>query len=836
MPTVPAVPSGSQGNGEIDHHTTSFQTSTLFPAKATGSKSMRIYLARERPMNCTLGNESPQARWLDQLDTATRPAEIAAMVIELAEAYVECSHARVVWDLDAECHAGDSAPEDWLLGVSTSGIPQHGHARRAVAFRLCDRPRPILLLLGLHTKCESTALVAELQPLLQLAGRRLSILLCWIEQHSAPPPLEYSRRLHQALFTIADLAAESRDTRAALHAIHEVVARLLNADSFCVVTSEPRQLLRYVYASDLVSLPSQAISGDAVPLASINGSPLWYLLDEGKALLGTPAQLRKQVSGPLSPELDDAQWMGVPMLHHGDIHGAVVVCCKQSDCMYSNDDLVLLEFVATHIHCLIERQRDGQVERERQLRSLALAEANRALRHRVAQRSHDLHKEVCARAQVQQQLAHEQTHDGLTGLSNPRCLHQHIEHLLGTLRQSPSRSAMLLQLNLDRFAGINEGLGHFTGDKVLLEVATRLTAWMGSKPGLVARLGGDEFAVLFEQVKGPHQAMQMARRICDGLAQTITLNGRDLQVSARVGLVRFNARYTTLEQVLRDADIALHRAAACVGSRIALFEPAMAGEVVELLALEADLREGLREQAFEPYFQPIRRLQDSSIAGYEALIRWHRPGHGLMEPADFLKVARNCRLIEAIDWQMFERSFRTFAQHAPAESFLTFNVSAAHFATADFDRHLLDLLAKAKLAASRVVAEVTEEALLENPEHVNTMLARLRVAGVSAALDDFGTGYSSLQYLQCLPLRMLKVDRVFVDGLARPATSASSKIIAAVIALARSMDIQVIAEGIETSDQHNALAAMGCPLGQGYLLGRPAADIGTHAPDIAARI
>jgi diguanylate cyclase (GGDEF)-like protein len=807
------------------------------PAAATAIEFKRVSQTMESPMNCTLANESPQARWLDQLDTATRPVDIAAMIVELAEAYAECASARVLWELGSGFDHARGGPAGWLRGVAASGIPQRVPAIGALAFRLCERPRPILLLLNLHGGADATALITELEPLLQLAGRRLGILLGWIEQHSAPPPLEYSERLHRALFTIADLAGCGRDIRAILREIHAVLGSLLRAEHFCVVDHQPqRELLRFVYTSDPRSLPPLAASGHEVSLASIGGSPLWYLLHDGKALLGTPAQLGKQVSGPLVVELDDAQWMGVPMLHQGDIHGAVMVRSRQPDSSYSNEDLVLLEFVATHIRCVIERHREAEQDLDEQRQTRALAEANRALQDRVAQRSRALHKEVGERARVQQQLAHEQTHDALTGLANPRCLHEHIERLLHALQRDPTSPAVLLQLNLDRFAGINEGLGHFTGDEVLQQVATRLTECLGNRPGLVVRLAGDEFAVLIPQMAGTRQAMRIAHRMIDCIGQPITVAGRELHLSARLGVLLCDAGYRTLEHVLRDADIALHRAASIDVPRIAMFEPAMAGEVVERLALETDLREALREHRFEPWFQPIRRLHDNGIAGYEALIRWRRPGRGLVEPGDFLKVAHSCRLLEAIDWQMFERSFRTFAQHGPADAFLTFNVSAAHLGSDDFDRRLLDLLASVKLPASRVIAEVTEDVLLENPDHVQAMLLRLRAAGVGAALDDFGTGYSSLQYLQRLPLRMLKVDRAFVDGLGKPATRGSACIIAAVIALARSMDIQVIAEGIETIEQCNALAAMGCPLGQGYLLGRPAAAMDVATPAVKTAI
>jgi EAL domain-containing protein (putative c-di-GMP-specific phosphodiesterase class I) len=247
----------------------------------------------------------------------------------------------------------------------------------------------------------------------------------------------------------------------------------------------------------------------------------------------------------------------------------------------------------------------------------------------------------------------------------------------------------------------------------------------------------------------------------------------------------------------------------------------LAKNVVDVLALEGELRQALQHNQFEPYFQPICRLEGGQVVGYEALIRWNHPHRGVLRPGDFLKIAEDCGLIEAIDWRMFELSCELLLQHGRADTFMTVNVSALHLRHADFDGRLIQLLERTGLSPSRMVVEVTEGALLDNPERVRATLDRLRTIGVGAALDDFGTGYSSLSYLHSLPLRILKIDRAFVQELDKGANTSSTTVVAAILALARALNIQVIAEGIETGIQYAALVAMGCEMGQGYLLGHP---------------
>jgi len=298
--------------------------------------------------------------------------------------------------------------------------------------------------------------------------------------------------------------------------------------------------------------------------------------------------------------------------------------------------------------------------------------------------------------------------------------------------------------------------------------------------------------------------------------------GKELQPTASVGIAIGDDHYLAADELLRDADIALYRAKELGRKRFEMFDETLAKNVVDVLALEVELRQALQHDQFEPYFQPICRLAGGEVVGYEALIRWNHPSQGLLRPADFMKIAEDSGLIEPIDWRMFELSCRQLVQHGRDDTFMTLNVSALHLRHADFDVRLIQLLERTGLPPTRLVFEVTEGALLDNPERVRATLDRLRMVGVGAALDDFGTGYSSLSYLHSLPLRMLKIDRAFVHELDKDQNTSSTTVVAAILALARALNIQVIAEGIETETQRDVLLAMGCEMGQGYLLGYPA--------------
>ena len=618
-----------------------------------------------------------------------------------------------------------------------------------------------------------------------------------------------AEHLQAALFQIAELATADIDQDAFYRRVHVAVGELLNAENFFIaLLSDDRLRLIFPYSVDAVLAP---------PAERPLGRGLSeYVLRLGRALRVENADIEElERRGEIAPGRMNSPamcWLGVPLIVADEVIGLVTVQSYRPDVVYGAADQELLGFVASQIANSLTRRRSAE----------SLKRAYEQLEQRVEERTQALREEITERERMQDQLRHQVMHDALTGLPNRSYLRDRIDRVLAAMRREPQQRCALLYLDVDRFKIINDSLGHLAGDDVLKEVATRLASCV-RHPDLVARLSGDEFAILLEQDDLPPAATAVAQRVLDALGAPMLVAGKELQVTASVGIAIGDDHYAAADEVLRDADIALYRAKELGRKRFELFDETLAKNVVDVLAMEGELRQALLHDQFEPYFQPICGLDGGDrVVGYEALIRWNHPQRGVLRPGDFLKIAEDSGLIESIDWRMFELSCRLLLRHGGGDTFMTVNVSALHLRHADFDRRLIQLLERTGLPPSRLVVEVTEGALLDNPERVRATLERLRVIGVGAALDDFGTGYSSLSYLHSLPLRILKIDRAFVQELDKGANTSSTTVVAAILALARALNIQVIAEGIETAIQHGALMAMGCEMGQGYLLGHPA--------------
>ncbi|WP_426701890.1 EAL domain-containing protein [Rhodanobacter sp. Col0626] len=636
---------------------------------------------------------------------------------------------------------------------------------------------------------------------LQLAEANHGLQLEILERQRA-------EHLQAALFQIAELATADIDQDTFYRRVHGVVGELLNAENFFIaLLSDDHQRLTFPYSVDAVLMP---------PAERPLGRGLSeYVLRRGTALRADNADIEElDRRGEIAPGRSGSPamcWLGVPLIVGDEVIGLVTVQSYRPDVVYGPADQELLSFVASQIANSLTRRRSAE----------SLKRAYEQLEHRVEERTLALRKEINERERMQDQLRHQVMHDSLTGLPNRSYLRDRIDRVLAVMRREPQQRCALLYLDVDRFKIINDSLGHLAGDEVLKEVATRLADCV-RHPDLVARLSGDEFAVLLEQQELPPAATAVAQRILDALAAPMLVAGKELQVTASVGIAIGDDHYATADEMLRDADIALYRAKELGRKRFALFDETLAKNVVDVLAMEGELRQALLHDQFEPYFQPICALGGRRrVMGYEALIRWNHPQRGVLWPNDFLKIAEDSGLVETIDWRMFELSCELLLQHDRADTFMTINVSALHLRHADFDGRLIQLLERTGLPPERLVVEVTEGALLDNPERVRATLDRLRTMGIGAALDDFGTGYSSLSYLHSLPLRILKIDRAFVQELDRGANTSSTTVVAAILALASALNIQVIAEGIETEIQLGALTAMGCEMGQGYLLGHP---------------
>ena len=416
-----------------------------------------------------------------------------------------------------------------------------------------------------------------------------------------------------------------------------------------------------------------------------------------------------------------------------------------------------------------------------------------------------------------QHLAH---HDPLTDLPNRLLFSDRTEQAL-TSAQAHKRGCALLLLDLDHFKMINDSLGHNVGDRLLKAVAIRLQELFG--PGVtVARLGGDEFAVLAESCPQPGQAAAFAQRILDALKEPVCIDGDELFINASVGISLFPSDALSADQLLRNADAALFKAKSSGRNGYALYTEELTAHAQQRVEIAFELRRALEQQELRVYYQPVHELKTGRLVGVEALVRWQHPLRGLVSPAEFIPIAERTGLIVEIDAWVMQQACRQMCQWQQAArglSFVAVNVSSRLFARRELYQQVAQVLRETGLDPAYLELEVTESAVMDDPEVALEQMHRLRELGVRLAIDDFGTGYSSLLRLKRLPVQKLKIDQGFVAGL--PWDEDDIAIVRVIIALARSMGMQVHAEGIEQVEQAAFLLEQECDLGQGYWFGRP---------------
>ncbi|MFC5568514.1 EAL domain-containing protein [Lysobacter yangpyeongensis] len=618
-------------------------------------------------------------------------------------------------------------------------------------------------------------------------------------------------KLQAALYSIADLASSDLDMSEMLRRIHRVVAELMYARNLIIAMYDTeRETLRVIYHADEKD-PDLIQTGVDIPQAELRDTMTLGVIRSGRTMMGHPSQVARQLGIPegvfVGAVSEDV--LGVPMVSEGTVRGAVLVQSYDASEHYGEEDRALLAYVAQHILTALDRkQAQSELEHRVMDRTRELAKAVGELREQIRERE-----------RAEQQLMHETMHDSLTGLPNRSFLYEALERSLARMVRNPDHRFAVLFLDLDRFKVINDSVGHLAGDEMLKQAGSRLAACV--RPfDVVARLGGDEFAVLLEDVNLPEEACHVAQRAIESLSEPMHIDGKELFTSASVGIALGHARYRRAEELLRDADVAMYRAKAHGRQRFEIFDERLHREALQLLELENDLRRALQRYEFEPHFQPIVRLSDRHVVGYEALLRWRHPRRGLVAPGEFLDVAEENGSVEQIDWQLFERTCREIGMLGEDSGYVTLNVSPRHFRSPTLAGQMLELFDTYNLSHDRIRLEVTEGALLDNPEQVRVTLEELRESGIVAALDDFGTGYSSLSYLHRFPLHALKIDRSFVSALQRNERGGSTPVVRAVLAMARTLGMDVIAEGVETDEQRDCLLEMGCELGQGFLFSR----------------
>ncbi len=433
-------------------------------------------------------------------------------------------------------------------------------------------------------------------------------------------------------------------------------------------------------------------------------------------------------------------------------------------------------------------------------------------------------QDISARRHAEAQLNHIAFHDSLTGLPNRSRFHALLSQALAAARKDPQRHFAVMFLDFDRFKLINDSMGHSAGDAFLIQVSRRIQDQV--RPGdVVARLGGDEFAVLLHQVGEERAATSMAERLQQVLKQPMLIGGVNVTTSASIGITFSKLGYTTPEELVRDADIAMYRAKAAGKARYALFDAELHTEVTRRVLMESDLRQALARGELHVAYQPLFHIGSGQLSGFEALARWHHPEHGEIDTGTFIQVAEEAGLIVELTDFMLAQACRQMVQWQSmhpllADLKLQINLSGSDLSHSALPERIEHALASCRFNPRHLTLELTENVLMQRIDTAVVTLEALRKLGVSLAIDDFGTGYSSLAYLSSLPIDSLKIDRSFVQGMRRQG-SKDVEIVRAIVSLGASLGKTVVAEGIESVSQLAQLRDLGCEHGQGFHLSRP---------------
>jgi diguanylate cyclase (GGDEF)-like protein len=417
---------------------------------------------------------------------------------------------------------------------------------------------------------------------------------------------------------------------------------------------------------------------------------------------------------------------------------------------------------------------------------------------------------------------HAALHDSLTNLANRKQLGDILRKLIHDYKEDPSVTFHVLFLDISRFKNINDSLGHTFGDKVLMIAAKRFVRML-NPTDMVARIGGDEFAIILRNLSSVGKAQKVARRIFDSISQPFSLSGNNITISVNIGIAPCDAEYNTPEEVLRDADIAMHYAKE-KNNGVAVFTKELRFRFIERVRYETDLRDAIDRNELSMHYQPLVDLKDGHLLGFEALLRWHHSEFGNIPPNKFIPIAEDSGLIIPITiwilkqtctqlahWQAINRTYRNLM--------VSVNISGKHLMHGDLIADVEQALEESKIDPSCLKLEITESTAMENADHTINVLNRLKQIGVKLSIDDFGTGYSSFSVLHKLPFDSLKIDRSFVYSVGE--NGENSEILQTIISLAKNLKMRVIAEGIETEAQLQVLQNLGCDYGQGYLLARP---------------
>ena len=602
--------------------------------------------------------------------------------------------------------------------------------------------------------------------------------LAMVELEQSVHKLEYAENLQASLFRIASLKSTAEEIHQFYEEIHQIVNSLLYAKNFFIALyDEQSEVLNFPYYCDEYSdvSPNEEFSRNLLE-HSLSG---WVFRNQ-KSLLASPQtihQMQQDGEIQLFGEIAES-WLGVPFESGEHVKGVVVVQSYDDDSIYYERDRELLIFVSQHISHALDR---------------ILSE---------------------------QKLQHQAMHDALTGMPNRVLFMDRVVHALERLRRHSDETAAVMYLDLDKFKNINDTLGHLVGDEFLVSVAKIINKNIRSSDTL-ARLGGDEFAILLEDITSRDEAIDVAERIINSLKSPVVVGEHQLATSVSIGIA-FSERKLSAVDLIKHADTAMYQAKEQGRATYCLFCYDMLNLQSTYIRLDLEIKDALINGDFTLYYQPIYKTACENIIGMEALVRWQHKERGLMFPDEFISYAEESNLIVAIDRYVMDKAaaqMQKWQDKFNPGFYISVNVSGKNFTSDDFVDYVMELKQKYQLNSGVFAIEITERALIDNVAQAKKNLEALRHQGVQILLDDFGTGYSSLSYLHQFPLDVLKIDRSFINNM--DGNSFDNPLVKMIIALAKSLNLKVVAEGIEEQQQQKTLETMECDYGQGYKFSKP---------------
>ncbi len=590
--------------------------------------------------------------------------------------------------------------------------------------------------------------------------------------------LNDAQKLEATLLQIANLTYQANDLDAFLESLHNIMTNLLRTDNFLVGLYD-----KHVDILEIVYIIEEGVRSNAhkkISKQQLKHTASYYLLTAEQSLLLNKKEYQQYIDAGRFQMVGrpSESWLGVPFTVNDHTTGVIVVQSYQEQYHYSEHDRDILTYVSRQISMAIDRQLSRQ-----------------ALEYRAQ-------------------------HDELTGLANRSLLIEKMQHAILQLAQATKKvSHCLLYLDFDRFKSINDSLGHEVGDHFLVTICKAIKSTIRNTDTF-ARLGGDEFAIFMENISHKNQVNEALKRIATALNAPLNIDGHLLQASTSIGVAFTHSHEDKAYKLLQHADAAMYEAKSSGRGQVKFFNGTMRNKLKTHADIENDLQHGIEHDDFELYYQPIFSIQTSEVVGFEALVRWHHPNKGFVPPNDFIPVAEHTGQIINLDLHLLNLAAKQIAAWTKqGKRFLrvTVNVSSRHFASLDFVSQIHSLYNKYQLPLGSLCLEITESGLIENLELATEIIEGLAPLKVKLCLDDFGTGYSALGYLHQLPIHVLKIDKSFIDNL----QDSANPLVDAILSLASSLELDVVAEGIETQAQLSILQNTKCNFGQGFLKSKP---------------